>query len=88
METFKYRFSVRAKLSVTRLPLAASKVCLPLPTSVEYVRPSAEPAIDRVCARLFQSGRGGSLSTTRPSVVALPRSMVTVAGKAFSGPSQ
>ena len=83
-----YRRVVGVKLIVTVLPEAGLKVYPAEPTTVEYDEPSVEPRTDRVCVLVCHAVEGGSLSTTRPTDAAAPRSTVSDWGKALLALSQ
>src|SRR3954454_7395620 len=73
---------------VTVLPVAGLNVYPADPATVVYEDPLVEPRTDSVWVRVCHAAAGGSLSTTRPTVAAEPRSTVMDCGNALSALSQ
>src|SRR2546430_13077302 len=88
MDSRRYRWLVAANVIVTLLPVAGSKRYPAPPTIVANVAPSVEPSTDSVSVRAPQAEAGGSLSTIRLTVVAVPRPTSSQCGNALLALSQ
>lgn len=84
----RYRTGVPVSVTVAVLPLDGSKVYPVGAFSELYAELSVLPVTPIVWVRVAQAAAGGSLSTSRLSALAAPRSTVTDCGNALLRLSQ